>query len=166
MITRQELTEALRYDPDTGIFSWRHDRLAGDGALRRPAGSSAGGHMSNGYILITLYGRQYLAHRLAWLHTYGSMPNGIIDHIDGDRSNNRIVNLRPCTKSQNSANSKNQRIGKLKGAYYRADRDKWRAAITYKGKSVHLGTFDTELSAHEAYMIAAKKYFGEFARAA
>lgn len=168
-ITQSTLRDILSYDPETGIFTWRTDRTAGDGALRRPAGSTAGYKLATGYVLIHLGRSRYLAHRLAWLYVYGTMPSCIMDHADRDRSNNRISNLRLCSKSQNGANS-TKRSGRaesaLKGAYFRADRNKWRSNLTFDGRSIYLGTFDSQGEAHAAYVAKAKELFGEFARAA
>jgi len=98
------------------------------------------------------------------------VPNGIeIDHVNGIRVDNRIVNLRLATNQQNSANSKIRKNNKsgLKGAYRRNSNNGmcWQATITVKKKAIYLGIFSSKEEAHAAYLNAAKKHFGEFARA-
>lgn len=88
------------------------------------------------------------------------------DHIDGDGLNNRRENLRIATNAQNRHNSRKSlnSTSKLKGVCFHKQRQKWQASIRINGKQKHLGLFDTEELAHEAYCEAAEKYFGEFAR--
>lgn len=141
------------YDPDTGIF-WRR-------------GKPAGCKTCYGYLKVWYFGQQPLAHRLAWFLTYGVWPQKQIDHIDGNRLNNAISNLRECDNTQNQQNSKaraHSKIG-LKGVG-RTRVGRFGAVITINGKRTSLGTFATPEAAHAAYMAAAAKAFGEFARAA
>ena len=99
LITQARLKELLRYDPETGVFTWR---ATGKGRrLNRQAGTV----QATGYLTITIDWRIHLAHRLAFLYVVGDWPPNEIDHIDGDQSNNRWCNLRPATRSQNMANS-------------------------------------------------------------
>lgn len=104
--------------------------------------------------------KEYL-HRLI----LGASEGVMVDHVDGDRRNNTRSNLRLCTHGENMVNRKIHRSNKcgLKGVY--ADRNKWRAQITVKGKQHHLGSFDTKELAHAAYLAAAERLHGEFARA-
>ncbi len=102
-ITHSRLTELICFDPATGIFTWKENR----GGMRF-AGKPSGHKKTNGYIEITVGGWRYLAHRLGWFFVHGSWPVNDIDHINGDRSDNRIVNLRdvlPTDNLQNSASS-------------------------------------------------------------
>jgi len=159
MITAERLREALNYDPETGVFTWRID------TGRYPPGMVAGTLRSDGYRYIKVDGRGYLAHRLAWLHTTGTWPAQQIDHRDGDRANNRLGNLREATNAQNAANSR-LNAGKLlpKGVFYRASSGRYLANIRHGGKLRHLGTFTTAEQAHRAYQHAANMLHGEFAR--
>src|ERR1700738_4035243 len=98
-LTAEHLRELLNYDPDTGEFRRRASRggeAAGTlaGCPRRPGG----------YRIICVDRVIFLAHRLAWLHSYGVWPTKDIDHIDGDKTNNRIANLREATPAQNVMN--------------------------------------------------------------
>jgi len=155
--TQEELHELLDYDPNTGIFTHKINNRHGC------FGKKAGCVRGDGYILIGIRKGHFLAHRLAWFYTYGTWPSEMIDHKDGNRQNNRISNLREATHAQNLQNARGRkRGGGLKGAHWHKERGKWKARIA----QIHLGYFDSELDAHRAYIAAAKKYFGEFARAA
>jgi hypothetical protein len=86
------------------------------------------------------------------LWIYGSFPNGVIDHIDGNPSNNRINNLRDVSARQNGQNRKEHRNGKLVGTSYNKRDSIYQARISLNGKSKNLGSFKTEIEAHEAYI--------------
>lgn len=100
MITQDRLRELLHYDPDTGIFT----RLVSTG-WRGKVGDVAGYKNPDGYLVIMIDYKLYLAHRLAWLYTYGRFPE-VTDHINGVRDDNRIVNLREVTNWENAQNKK------------------------------------------------------------
>lgn len=159
--TLEELRSFLRYEPETGLFYW---------IGRRPkvkVGSVAGGEY-NGYIGIRFLDRVIYAHRLAYLFTYDKWPEGDVDHKDGDKKNNRIDNLRACTRSQNNGNRRRDQRNKsgLKGVSWNRICNRWSAFIGRDGITIYLGLFDTSAAAHAAYVAAAKELFGEFARAA
>jgi HNH endonuclease len=158
-VSRARLRKLLHYDPDTGEFRWRR-RV-------RPAiprGAIAGSLDIQGYWRITIKGRRYPAHHLAWLYKKGSWCSSVIDHRDGNRSNNRWSNLRSATRTQSNANrglNRNNTCG-LKGVSRNGQR--WRAAIHKNRRKRHLGNFPTPQDAHAAYAKEARKLFGEFAR--
>lgn len=106
----------------------------------------------------------YQAHRLAWLYVYGRFPNGQLDHKNGNKLDNRIINLRKATDTQNHANSKARRSrSNLKGAHWFKRDGKWQAKMTGRNnKTIYLGTFDTAKAAHAAYCRAARKLYGVF----
>lgn len=154
----QELRENLVYVP-LGHLYWRKPGLA------RQMGRPVGHVCKSGYRSIRLNGNPYRAHKVIWALQHGVWPIGDIDHINGCRDDNRIDNLREATRSQNLANSK-QRSENLKGAHFDKRRQTWSARITINYKEIWLGTYASEAEAHAAYLKAAQKYFGEFARAA
>lgn len=161
-LTLAQLRELLHYDPKTGVFTQKTHRK-GSGLT---PGQTVGCLSSEGYVYIGLHYRRYRAHRLAWLWTTGNWPEAGIDHINGNRADNRWVNLRPATQAQNGGNARRSSANTtgLKGVSKWGNR--WQAGITQNYKRRHLGLFDTPEAAHAAYMRAAKKQFGKFARAA
>jgi hypothetical protein len=158
-VTRARLRALLHYDPETGEFHWLK-RVCG----RVRADGLAGTLADNGYRLITVDRRQYRAHQLAWLYMTGKWCALVIDHRDGDPANNRWNNLRSATLSQSNANRRvprNNACG-LKGVS--RNRSRWRATIHKNRRKHHLGIFPTPQDAHAAYVEAARRLFGEFAR--
>lgn len=155
-ITRDRIFELVSYDPSTGIFLNKNSKGRGK------QGDVAGHLNDKGYRILCLDRKKYRAHHIAWFIVFGFWP-AELDHIDNDRSNNRIKNLREATHQENMRNKSiqtNSSTG-LKGAFRK--RNKFRSQICIDGKTMWLGTFDTKEEAHSAYCNAAKKYFGEFA---
>ena len=115
--------------------------------------------------MIWFQGRQQLEHRVAWFLHYGEWPCRQIDHVNGNRSDNRIANLRLATNSENVCNRgkpKNNTSG-FKGVSWNSGRRAWLATIRRKGSNKNLGYFATREAAADAYNRAALKYHGEFA---
>lgn len=153
-LTHDRLLELLSYDPDTGIFVWIKARRG------TRAGSIAGSKMPAGYIQIRIDQDSYYAHRLAIFYVTKTMPENIVDHIDGSKSNNKFSNLRCVTQCENQQNrtKANRRVGgrssKYLGVSWKADHNKWAANIKpARGKMKFLGYFETEEAAHNAYLI-------------
>lgn len=162
MITLRRLKELFRYDAETGNFI---RVLAQPG---QSVGSAAGTIGDRGYRVIKIDGKSYKAHRLAWLYVSGWLPALDIDHINGDTSDNRIVNLREATKEQNLANCRRYKSNSsgLKGVCWHKASGKWSSYIQARGKRKHLGLYNSPIEAHHAFLEAAKELHGEFARAA
>ena len=165
-LTKTELHRILCYNPLSGNFMWRisPSNTISVGSI---AGSISCGRSGNGllYRRIQIYGSGYPASHLAFLYIKGNWPSGEIDHVDGNSLNNRFLNLRQATQSQNLANrsvQKNNKLG-IKGVY-RTPRGRYRAQIGKDGKVIKLGHHNTSEAAARAYRKAAKKYFGEFAK--
>lgn len=158
-LTAERLREVLDYDPLTGMFTWKVRRN------KQSAGSIAGSPDRQGHIRIGIDGRDYAAHRLAWLYVHGEWPPNDIDHKDRIKGRNALANLRPGTRSQNNANSKRRRdnLSGYKGVHFHKASGLWLAHIRKDGKRTSLGYFSTAQQAHEAYMAAATRLFGEFA---
>jgi hypothetical protein len=160
MITQDELKKLLNYDTNTGIFTWKVKP-----SNNVKIGSVAGTSHNCGYKIIRINKKQYLSHRLAWLYTYGEMPSNLIDHINGDRSDNKLENLRDCNIKQNAHNSiipKNNTSG-IKGVNWHKLANKWRAQIKLNNKNIHLGLFENLELAKIAIIKARNQYHGEFA---
>ena len=159
-LTRARLRELLHYNRKTGEFRWRKRT----GARCSPSAAPACRYQDARYIRID--GRAYIEHQLAWFYMTGRWGRPTIDHRDGDVNNNRWNNLRRATPSQNNANRRRPRnnTSGYKGVYRSSTPGRWCAQIGVNGKLKHLGTFDTPQAAHAAYVAAAPKYHGEFAR--
>jgi len=153
-LTAEYVRSILDYNPQTGVFTWKVSI-----GQRVKKGQIAGCTHASGYRDIRVDGRSYCAHRLAWLHYYGEWPKGPLDHKDRDRANNAISNLRECTRSENGQNSTRSRgSSKYRGVGWHKSRNKWRARISVNNKLLHLGHFDDELEAANAYREAKEKY--------
>ena len=159
MLTQERLKKLLSYSPDTGEFG----RLVARGPRSKGA---AAGSLSHGYIQIMLDRRVYRAHRLAWLYTHGVWPVRDIDHIDGNKANNQIKNLREATDSENNCNVglKSNNTTGYKGVHFYKARNRFQAYAKINGKRIHLGYFPTAELASEAYQTFAKANHGEFYR--
>lgn len=133
-ITTKTLYELLSYDHETGIFKWKVDRQP-----PVKAGDEAGHLKTNGYIVMSVDGHACAGHRLAWFFVYGEWPKNEIDHIDGNRSNNAISNLRDVTKSINQQNIRSARKhNKSSGLLgVTKDRNAWVCRIKLNGKTYH-----------------------------
>jgi hypothetical protein len=153
---RKIVMERLSYDSRTGIFKWKSRA-----APHVPKGSKAGSlDKSSGYVRIIISGRKYRAHRLAWLIVYGSFPPEQIDHINGIKHDNRIINLRAVTNAENSRNKSlciSNKSGHT-GICYNKKTNKWKAAIGSNYKNVYLGSFENKEDAIEARRIAEINY--------
>lgn len=158
-LTQARVRELFDYQKD-GNLVWRVTN-----SNRAQAGSIAGYVRKDGYRTIRIDGHPHYAHRLVYLWHHGFMPD-LVDHRDTDPTNNRIDNLRDADGVGNQGNRVGSRKDTMKGVDWKARSQKWQARITVNKKQVYLGLFDTQEAAHAAYVAAAQKYFGEFARAA
>ncbi len=151
-----KLKEHLAYDPETGIFtriaSSRTDRIG------LPAGTVG----RNGYVYINVGGKLYLGHRLAWFFTYGVAPEGHVDHINRDRADNRIANLRECpTKHRGNAQNMGVRptnTSGFTGVHWFKRIGKWQVYINVNSKRISLGYYADIEDAKGAYAKAKAKY--------
>lgn len=147
--TAEELRQALEYDADAGVVYWRI------GNSRRRAGDLAGTKGTNGYIYINYKYKMYLAHRIAWLLYYGHWPATSIDHINRNKADNRIVNLRLCPNNQRdnaqNVNLRPDNTSGFTGVHLYKRTGKYQAYINVAKKKVALGYFNTAEEAHRAY---------------
>jgi hypothetical protein len=155
------LFELFKYDPASGLLMW-----VSPTSHRVSVGDVAGSN-DKGHLIVGIDGVKIYAHRVAWAMYFGEWPANFIDHIDGDGMNNAILNLREATRAQNMANMKRPATNSsgFKGVHFHRQSNKWRARIRDNGVHRSLGLFDAPEQAHAAYMDAALRMKGEFARA-
>lgn len=148
----EQIGKILNYNPTTGNLYWKIPLSS-----KTMVGSLAGSFQkSSGRIVIRIHGKDYKAHRLAWLLTYGKWPDDMIDHIDGNPLNNKIDNLRDVSAHINQQNrkvaQKDNRLGIL-GVYCDKNTGKYIAKIKVNGKSKRIGSFSSIEKAEIAYIM-------------
>lgn len=148
------LTSILDYRPETGVFTWKTGHRAGmrAGSVDKMAG----------YEQIGIGGKLFRSHRLAWLYVHGAFPVHQIDHINGNRADNRIQNLRDASADTNNQNRKgaNKNNGSgLLGAHFDARTGRYMASIMKNRKQIFIGRFDTAEQAHAAHLEKRREFF-------
>jgi hypothetical protein len=158
ILSQDRLKELLHYNQETGEFI---RTKAGKGFK---VGDVAGYVITNKYIQITVDNKRYLAHRLVFKYLGIDLEGKSVDHIDGNRQNNRFENLRLATNKENCQNRRKASVRNksgLLGAYYHKKSDKFISEIRLDDKKEYLGIFDTAEEAHQAY-IARKREIHPF----
>ena len=156
-LTAEYLRSILHYDPETGIFT---RKVSTSNSVK--VGDAAGCPDGLGYLQITVQSRLYRAHRLAWLYVYGEWPKLDIDHINRNRSDNRVSNLRDISRKQNLQNagkSSNNTSGHPGVSWYKRD-SKWQVKIMHNYKRIHLGYFADREEAIAARKAGELRYWG------
>jgi hypothetical protein len=138
-----DIRKRLAYDTDTGVFVWRRCVTMPNNWNARYAGAVAGCIDTHGYRLIRIDGRLRYAHRLAWLIVTGEWPADQIDHVSGNRADNRIANLRAVSHADNMRNAamRADNTSGHMGVNWHKAAGKWRAKIKADGRDIHLGLF-------------------------
>ncbi len=147
-MTQKRLMTLVHYSRRTGVFT------------SRKSGKVLGSPNDAGYLVVKLGVKYFALHRLAWLYVYGYMPEGVIDHLDHDKQNNAIHNLREVSQTDNCKNhklSKKNTSGAV-GVRWNERLEKWTAAIKVDRKNIHLGVFDSFEEAVAARAEANIKY--------
>lgn len=150
--SKEDLDKRFDYCEETGNLYWKHTNI--------PITTK-----KSGYLCKSVLCKRYFVHRIIWKMMYNEDPL-IIDHINGIKTDNRLSNLRSCTKAQNCQNSKkpiNNTSG-YKGVCWSKSKNKWKAYIRVNKCLKHLGFFNDPKEAYQAYCKAAQLYFGEFSR--
>lgn len=152
----KQLHEYLTYDSKTGVFTWKIARG------RCAQGQVAGCDEKNGYRKILINSRSQFAHRVAWAMHYGEWPDMHLDHINGNRSDNRIANLRKCLDWQNAGNSTRKSRGRDIPGVRKLERGGFSAELSCKRKKYRLGEYQSEADAAHAYELASILLYKEF----
>ncbi|AYH33246.1 HNH endonuclease [Pectobacterium parmentieri] len=162
-LTKEQINNILLYDTKTGVFKWKVDR-----SNKVKAGSIAGTAGSNGYCRIKINGRLYQAHRIAWVMIHGETPPKEIDHINGNKLDNRACNLRAATRAGNCQNTsiRKDNSSGARGVSWNKRNKRWRARCNFNNKEHLIGNFTSKEEAIEAYAAFARNTFGEFYRGA
>lgn len=162
-----KLREVLEYDKNTGIFTWKKDIYRGKQTCKNilvAKGDRAGCLDRDGYRYIKYNYKKYSEHRLAYMFTYDKIPT-FVDHIDGNKQNNKIDNLRECSRVQNGQNRSkmaNNTTG-YKGVHYDKRYNKYAAQIRNNKRLEWLGYYENSEDAAKAYNNRAVKIFGDYA---
>lgn len=163
------IKKALKYDPENGFFYWRKKRvkrIQDKTWNTKHSGKKTGYVRKNGYLSLILGGKEYSAGRVAWLLHYGIWPCGEIDHINGDRIDNRILNLRLVNRSENAINKRklqSNNTSGFKGVWKRKNLDRWCSGICKDQKRMKLGSFESPEEAYLMYLMAAHIFHGKYA---
>jgi hypothetical protein len=158
-LTPDILKKLIHYDPETGVFT----RISGGRKCDR--GVIAGGFAGAGYLTTTVGGRKYYLSRLAWMYVHGRWPAADIDHVNRNKTDNRLVNLREATRSENLRNVvrwKDNTSGET-GIYWNKSKQKWFLRLSVQRKCIWGGMHDTLEQAVAKKQEMVREYYGEFA---
>lgn len=164
---KYRLEDVVFYNPETGEFTWKFRDSAPKAWNSRFAGKPAFCYLNKkGYLVGAINSKHMYAHRAAWEISNGPIPDGFeIDHVNRNSADNRLVNLRLATKSQNTSNSKGREnaTSRFKGVNWCVKANKWRVNVFKDRELKHLEYFDDEVDAAIAYDVAAENLHGKFA---
>lgn len=151
MITQELLKSIVSYDKETGVFK-RKDGLKF-------------GFKDGGYLRSEINGKNYYLHRLAWLYEYGEFPNSHLDHVNGDKTDNRIENLRKASRSENLCNVRKTKrnTSGYKNVTFHKESNKWRVVVSVDGKNKSFGLYEDIELADLVAIEARNKFHGQFA---
>lgn len=165
----ERLQELLAYDKQSGVLIWKVKPVKSRsdvGFNNKVGGKTANTVGRSGYLVVGIEKKYYLSHRIIWKLMTGADPVDQVDHVDGNRLNNRWSNLRAAANGQNIQNSRIRKdnVSGVKGVHWDAHRKKWRAVITVNGYQRRVGRFSDLKEAEAAMTVARAKDHGEFAR--
>ncbi|GLY59677.1 hypothetical protein Pcaca05_05350 [Pectobacterium carotovorum subsp. carotovorum] len=161
MLTLKDASYLFSYDHLTGLLKWKNPP-----SKSRYNPGDVAGTVANGYLKVSVSGKSYYVHRITWLLHYGNNPEFFIDHINGNRSDNRISNLRLASNTENIWNSKKMKNNSsgVKGVCWNAAANKWVARIRINGERKTVGAFSSIEDAELAITNARNELHGDFSR--
>jgi hypothetical protein len=158
-ISHARLHEVLHFDAELGIFTWKVQRKNAN------IGDVVANKHRQGYLYINIDGKSYLGHRLAWFYVYEVWPEFVLDHINHNKLDNRISNLRSVTQKENGKNIANKKsnLSGMNGVCFRSDgrKNPWHARVMHNRKEVSLGHFSTFEEAAKARADWDKQFWSE-----
>jgi len=163
--SQERLIEVFDVIPESGDLIWKSRADVGAPWNAKNAGKIAGHVRKDGYRTVAINGVSYYVHRIIWKMVYGTDPQELIDHVDQNKTNNRISNLRLASSSENARNVSSAHIDSksgIRGVYFNKRNSKWVASIATNGNRMFLGHFDTAEAAGYAYEDARKEIHGKF----
>lgn len=158
LLTQAEVRRLFDYDPSTGLLSWRVRT-----STRVKVGDIVKCQHPKGYTQVGVHGHRCLVHHIVWLWVHGEAPSCDIDHINRDRADNRIDNLRCVSRTENLLNSRHKNSSGFPGVHKTAC-GKYNAGIHFKRKRVHIGNFETAENAFLAYCDAHVRLYGQMSK--
>lgn len=158
--SREYIASLVEYDAETGVVRWK---VAKSKNIR--VGAAAGSIQNHGYVSLSIDGRRFYAHRIAWLLTYGEWPCRFIDHINGAGTDNRLSNLRLASNGENQMNAKKRRdnTSGVRGVYWDKSNTAWMVSIEANGKKVNAGRFKQKEEATRIANELRERLHGDFA---
>lgn len=155
----EKVRELLDYNAETGVITWRNNWKGGV-----KAGDVAGYKHHTGYLMMGFMGKYVQMHRIAWCHYYGEQPKECIDHINCDRTDNRVANLRQASYNDNNKNAsiRKDNTSGYKGVSWDASKGKWVASVMHNKKTYRVGSFSDPEAAYEARCKLAASLHKEF----
>ena len=159
ILSQKTLKKYLKYDPETGLFTWLVKRNSFRSKVK--PGAVAGNPQVAGYIELGLLGKRYLVHRLAFLYMDGKMPPNEVDHINHDRADNRWINLRHATRIENGRNirMRDSNTSGITGVYWSKVKRKWVAQIMVNHK-IHVLGYSADIQKVAVLRKAAEAKYG------
>lgn len=159
LLTAANVRQLFDYDPYSGTLAWRDPPWPG---AKRSPGARAGYRRKDGYLFVKYRGKFFAVHRVIWLWVHGRWPRPTIDHIDRNKSNNVLHNLREATRLEQTINRGLLRSNSLGVMGVRRHGNRFCSRIKVEGRYMWLGTFRTIDEASAAYVRASRLYFGDF----
>ena len=155
-MNKDEILKYFNYNKKKGHLTWKWHW--DNTVINKQLGTLVGNKTKDGYLRVTVNYKSYKVHRLIWCIEKETWPK-MIDHVNGNKIDNRIQNLRAASNRINQSNRHTHRNGRLVGTDFHKESGRWRARITINKREKYIGLYGTELKAHNAYIEEVKKLY-------